>query len=187
MSAQDLHNQMMRTGRINLCLYQLPEKEWTTAKILCPDLGQRDRYRIEDWNEQVLFRPYAVKESDGAGWYNCQYDIFDVWFIGPDGYEWWGRRQGNNEAMNCRRLKKQSLSWRRYVGVCKDGREISLEQMETQHIERCIAKINRSRPRNTTRGRRRWRQDYLPHLYKALEMSKHGQEETFYSVSNHHG
>lgn len=32
----------------------------------------------------------------------------DVWFVGPDGDHWYGRQQGDNDLVYCRRLKHQS-------------------------------------------------------------------------------
>jgi hypothetical protein len=32
----------------------------------------------------------------------------DVWFIGPDGDHWYGRQQGDNDLVYCRRLKHKS-------------------------------------------------------------------------------
>lgn len=42
------------------------------------------------------------------------------------------------------------------VWVCKDGRQLLVSQMETSHIEKCIAKILRSR--------KGWRRNFLERL-----------------------
>jgi hypothetical protein len=173
--------EMMRSGRITLYLSKFSDEEWKAAQIMCGgNLGTRDRYKLSNWPGTFVLRPYAVSQTKGIGWYGCTYPIETFNFVGPDGYEWYGKCMGDNEVAHCRRYKKQSLSWRRWVWTCKDGRDMKLEEMEPEHIENCIKKINRLAHAGNT-----WRADYLVPLQNALDYKRtwHEPERQHHSVT----
>lgn len=164
-NVQLMRESMMRTGRAELYLSGYSKDEWTAYKQMAPHYSERDRYKITDFSGEFVLRPIGVKPATGRGWYGYSYPIMDVWFIGPDGYEWYGRAQGHwGSYMRCRRVKKQSLS---YVGVTwemKNGRQIALQQMTADHLVNCINLINRSKGR--------WRGAYLDPLIRMLEAKR---------------
>jgi hypothetical protein len=52
------------------------------------------------------------------------------------------------------------------IWVTREGHKLLISQMETGHIENCIAKIRRSR--------RGWRREYLPRLELELQIRDMG-------------
>jgi hypothetical protein len=62
-------------------------------------------YSITNWPGSLKIHPMSVKHSRGVGFYGRRFDIYDVWFIGPDDHIWHGRNQGDNQILRCRPTK----------------------------------------------------------------------------------
>ena len=64
------------------------------------------RWRVVNWPSSLVFdnngRGLYVKE----GRHNMASVRYDTWFVGPDGFWWWGVRYGDNtEVVHCKRTK----------------------------------------------------------------------------------
>lgn len=173
----------MRSGRITLYLSKFSDKEWAATKVLTGgNVSHSHRWKITNWPGSLVIQPYGVKTAKGRGWYGCTYSIEDVWFVGPDGYEWYGRCQGDNEILHCRRLKKQSLSFGGVVWRTAAGKEIPIYQMEPAHLQNIISKINRDL-KSRSRKLREWAKihyAYIQPMQKILDIKRRrGDPERF--------
>lgn len=61
---------------------------------------------VTNWPGTMKLRVTYLNESETAGFGNGM-QRRDVRFIGPDAKLWYGRNQGNNQLVRCRRMKER--------------------------------------------------------------------------------
>jgi len=65
-------------------------------------VGENGQKQVNNWPATLVFPVHATKN----GRHNIAGSREDVWFRGPDGYEWWGVRYGSNTQLcHCKRTK----------------------------------------------------------------------------------
>lgn len=96
---------MMRKGSGALSFTLYGDAEWRAIKALSPDMAVSSRYRLYAWAGRE-FVPQNVKAITGM-FYGSRSVGYTFWFIGPDGYAWWGRASGTTGYARCRRYKHQ--------------------------------------------------------------------------------
>lgn len=90
--ADDDRAQMQQTGRIVLYL----------SEETRPDVYARAY--LTNWPGSLRFKATRIRRGN----HNIAGSRTDVWFIGPDGYLWWGVQYGNNTQLtHCRRTREQ--------------------------------------------------------------------------------
>lgn len=75
-----------------------------TGPGVAPLVHDNRPYQITNWPGTLLITPTRVRRSKGWG-FGHSYEVFHVWFTGPDGKPWIGRNAGNSQLLHCRRLK----------------------------------------------------------------------------------
>jgi hypothetical protein len=175
---------MMRFGEIVLYLSKFDDKEWEALKVIGKGLSKSHRYKLSNWPGTLIIQPFHVHTSKGRG-FGGTYPIEHVAFVGPDGYEWYGRCAGHSSQLTrCRRKKKQSLSFGGVVWTTQDGRKLPLWQLEPQHLENIIRKIVRDAGGSSSQ--RQWsklHQPYIEPLQKILDIKRRrGDPERNYMV-----
>lgn len=67
--------------------------------------SSREVWSLSNWPGSLKFSPFWVTRSKGYG-FGRSYPREDFRFNGPDGFVWYGMRQGNNTQLaHCRRTK----------------------------------------------------------------------------------
>jgi hypothetical protein len=151
--------QMMRAGQIKLYLSQLDDTEWGALQVMT-DHSQPPyvRYMVKNQCSSLVIKPYHVSGT--------------VRFIGPDGYDWYGRRLAMG-LLKCARRREQSLSYGAVVWTSKDGRQTPLWRMERGHLHSCIAMITRNlrKPKGSTAySWAHMRRTYIEPMQKILDI-----------------
>lgn len=91
-AALETKEQMKRSGKATLYHTVSKTKE------------RRPEDQVSDWTGRLTFRcsPPRVSRHNIAG------KRYDVWFVGPDGYWWWGARYGDmTQIIRCKRTKER--------------------------------------------------------------------------------
>ena len=99
---------MRETGKVTLywnydqaAVYYAPKSVSYSAALRT---GQ-----ITNWLGSLILLPRNVYRSFGYG-FGRRYEVWHVWFVGPDGYVWYGRNAGDNQILRCKRTKNKAPS-----------------------------------------------------------------------------
>lgn len=179
----------MRGGRITLYLTMYNDVEWAAARVMSSyQLSYSQRFKITNFPGSLVIMPFSVRPGTCHG-FGGKYPIYLVYFIGPDGYEWYGRCAEHNQILRCQRVKKQSLSMAGIVWTTQDGRQLPIGSMEPAHLDNTIRKINREVAAGSKWGRLHLK--YVAPMQKILDAKRaRGDPERYrdgaesYSLSN---
>jgi len=98
---------MILEGKIVLYLSKSDKKE----KII--GCSERDIWEITNWPGTLRFKCYGPPKKS---WHNIARNRYDVWFPGPDGFDWHGIQYGeNNQLCRCKRTKNKIQKGKNYA------------------------------------------------------------------------